>query len=60
MDYSKQENSEEMDEELQALQETIEILQDAELMEAIRQGLEASESGDTVSLEEARRILELA
>lgn len=41
------------------MQETIEILQDAELMEAIREGMEALENGDTVSLEEARRMLEL-
>lgn len=49
-----------MDEELQAWQETFEILQDAELMEAIRQGLKASQNGDTVSLEEAKRMLDLA
>ncbi len=60
MDDSEQKNSECLDEELQALLETIEILQDAELMEAIREGLEALQSGDTVSLEEARRILGLA
>lgn len=60
MDYSEWENSERMDEELQALQETIEILQDAELMEAIREGMRALQSGDTVPLEEARRMLGMA
>jgi PHD/YefM family antitoxin component YafN of YafNO toxin-antitoxin module len=43
--------------EMQAMQETIEILQDAELMEDIREGMKALQSGDTVSLEEARRAL---
>jgi hypothetical protein len=60
MVYSKQENSESMDEEMQAMQGTIEILQDAELMEAIREGLKAMQNGDTVSLEEARKMLGLA
>ena len=59
MDHSKRESSEGIDEELQALQETLEILQDAELMEVIREGLEAAQRGDTVSLEEARRLLGL-
>ncbi len=47
----------EMREEMQAMQETIEILQDAELMEAIREGMKALQNGDTVSLEQARRAL---
>lgn len=48
---------EEMRQEMQAMQETIEILQDAELMEDIRAGMKALQNGDTVSLEEARRAL---
>lgn len=48
---------EEMRQEIEALQETIEILQDAELMEDIRKGMQALQNGDTVSLEEARRVL---
>jgi prevent-host-death family protein len=46
--------------EIQAMQETIEILQDAELMDAIREGMKALQNGDTVSLEEARRALGMA
>jgi PHD/YefM family antitoxin component YafN of YafNO toxin-antitoxin module len=57
MDHSEWENLERIDEELQ---ETIEILQDAELMEAIREGLRALQNGDTVSLEDARQMLGLA
>ncbi len=49
-----------MHKELEAIQETIEILQDAELMEAIREGMKALQDGDTVSLEEARRALGMA
>lgn len=48
---------ENMRQEMQAMQETIEILQDADLMESIREGMKALQSGDTVSLEEARRAL---
>lgn len=51
------EELEEMRQEMQAMQETIEILQDAELMEDIRKGMKALQNGDTVSLEEARRAL---
>ncbi len=47
----------EMRQEMQAMQETIEILQDAELMECIREGMKALQSGDTVSLEQARHAL---
>ena len=54
------EELETMRQEMQAMQETIEILQDAELMEAIREGMKALQDGDTVSLEEARRALEMA
>ena len=50
---------EKMSQELLSLQETIEILQDAELMEAIREGMKALQNGDTVTLEEARRALGL-
>ena len=48
-----------MRQEIEATQETIEILQDAELMEDIRKGMQALQNGDTVSLEEARRALEI-
>ena len=54
------EQLETMRQEMQAMQETIEILQDAELMEAIREGMKALQDGDTVSLEEARRALDMA
>lgn len=50
---------ERMREEIEAMQETIEILQDPELMKAIRGSMEAIRRGDTVSLEEARRALDL-
>lgn len=50
---------EEMRQEMQAMQETIEILQDAELMESIREGMKALQNGDTVSLEQARRALDM-
>ena len=45
--------------EIKAMQETIEILQDAPLMEDIRKGMQALQNGDTVSLEEARRVLRI-
>ncbi len=48
-----------MNQEIEALRETIEILQDAELMETIRESMEAIQRGDTVSLEEARQALGL-
>ena len=54
------EELETMRQEMQAMQETIEILQDAELMDAIREGMKALQNGDTVSLEEARRALDMA
>jgi len=60
-DYNRmQEELERLSQEVQAMQETIEILQDAELMEAIREGMQALQNGDTVSLEEARRALGIA
>jgi PHD/YefM family antitoxin component YafN of YafNO toxin-antitoxin module len=46
--------------ETQAMQETIEILQDAELMEAIREDMKTLQNDDTISLEEARRALGMA
>ena len=52
-----QDELESLSQEVLTMQETIEILQDAELMEAIREGMQALQSGDTVSLEEARRAL---
>ena len=45
--------------EWQAQQETLEILQDSELMEAIAQSEQALQNGETVSLEEARKNLGL-
>ena len=51
------EELEEMRQEIGSLQETIEILRDAELMEDIRKGMQALQNGDTVSLEEARLAL---
>jgi prevent-host-death family protein len=48
---------ESMRQEIQDMQETIEILQDVELLHAIREGMKAILDGDTVSLEEARRAL---
>ncbi len=48
---------ESMRQEIQDMQETIEILQDVELLRAIREGMKAILDGDTVSLEEARRAL---
>lgn len=53
------EDLENNEQELDALQETLEILQDAELMQAIHQSLLAIENGETVSLEEAKRLLGL-
>ena len=54
------EELERMRQEMQAMQETIEILEDAELMEAIRVGMKALQNGDTVTLEEARHALGMA
>lgn len=41
-----------------AQQETSEIVQDAELMETLREGTEALQRGETTSLDEARQSLE--
>ena len=51
------EEMERLSQEVQAMLETVEILQDTELMEAIREGMKALENGDTISLEEAKRVL---
>ena len=53
------EKLERMSQEIASMQETIEILQDTELMAAIREGMSALQRGDTISLEEARRALEM-
>lgn len=60
MNHSNYKDLGQMNEELQALQETIEILQDAELMEAICEGMNALQKDDTIPLEDARRMLGLA
>ncbi len=52
-----QEEMKRLSQEVQAILETVEILQDAELIEAIREGMKALENGNTVSLEEAKRVL---
>ncbi len=48
-----------MAQEVESMRETIEILQDDDLMESIRESMEAIQRGDTVSLEEARQALGL-
>lgn len=45
--------------ELESLVETAEILADAELMEAIREGIAAADRGETVPWDEVRRELDL-
>ncbi len=47
-------------ETLEALQETLEIMHDEELMAAFREGVEALQKGETVDWEEAKRELGLA
>lgn len=42
-------------EEFEALEETLEILQDEELMEALRRSTKDAMAGDLVSLDELRR-----
>lgn len=49
-----------LEDELASLQETIEILQDKELMEEIRQSMMAIQEGKVYTLEEARQMLDLA
>src|SRR5260370_40892311 len=51
------EELESMRQEMQAMQETIEILRGAELRDGNREGMNALQNGDTVSLDEARRAL---
>ncbi|HEX6553988.1 MAG TPA: hypothetical protein VF026_14570 [Ktedonobacteraceae bacterium] len=53
------EEMERMNHEIEAMLETIEILQDAELMETIRESMKAIQRSETVSLEEARQALRL-
>ncbi|HJT55502.1 MAG TPA: type II toxin-antitoxin system Phd/YefM family antitoxin [Ktedonobacteraceae bacterium] len=43
-------------ETFESLQETLEIVQDEELMAAIREGINAMENGETVDWEEAKEI----
>jgi prevent-host-death family protein len=47
-------------EAIEALQETIEILQDEDLMAAFRESVEALQRGETVDWEDAKRELGLA
>lgn len=47
-------------EAIEALQETIEILQDEDLMSAFRESVEALQRGETVDWEDAKRELGLA
>ncbi len=44
---------------IDALQETIEVLQDQELMNVFRESVEALRNGETVAWEDAKRELEL-
>ena len=46
-------------EKLEALEETLEILQDEELMASFREGVEALEKGETVPWEDVKRELGL-
>jgi len=44
-------------EKLESLQETLEIMQDEELMASLREGIEAMERGETVAWEDVQRKL---
>src|SRR5579872_2837326 len=44
---------------LESLQETLEIMQDEELMASLREGIEAMERGETVAWEDVQRELGL-
>ena len=44
---------------LESLEETLEIMQDEELMAALREGIEAMERGETVAWEDVQRELGL-
>ena len=46
-------------EKLESLEETMEIMQDEELMASFREGVEALEKGETVAWEDVRRELGL-
>jgi hypothetical protein len=46
-------------EKLESLEETLEIMQDAELMASFREGVEALEKGEKVAWEDVRRELGL-
>jgi antitoxin YefM len=45
-------------ETLESLQETLEIMKDPETMEAIRQGIQEAEQGETVAWEDVKKELE--
>lgn len=47
-------------EKIEALEETMEILHDEELMAAFREGVEALEKGETVAWEDVKRELGLS
>ncbi len=46
-------------EKLEAFEETLEVMQDEELMQAFREGVEALQNGETVTWEDAKRELGL-
>ncbi len=46
-------------EKIEALQETIEVLQDKELMKVFRESIKALQNGETVAWEDAKRELGL-
>jgi preprotein translocase subunit SecA len=47
-------------EKIEALQETLEVMQDEELMAAFREGVRALQNGETVAWEDAKRELGLS
>jgi antitoxin YefM len=47
-------------EKIEALQETLEVIQDEELMTAFREGVKALQNGETVAWEDAKRELGLS
>ncbi len=47
-------------ETIEALQETLEVIQDEDLMAAFREGVKALQNGETVAWEDAKRELGLA
>jgi prevent-host-death family protein len=46
-------------EKIEALQETLEVMQDEELMAAFREGVKALQNGETIAWEDAKRELGL-